>query len=197
VIRALVFILALLPALVLIGLAVVDLLGPDPGKALVLNFGAWALKFLLLTLAITPARRWLGWRQPLTYRRMMGLYTFFYASMHLLMVGTFLLGWSISTFAEEFKERPYMALGISAWLLLLPLAITSNQWMMKRLKQNWKRLHRMVYVIALLVACHYLWQIRSDFLEPVAYSLLIALLLSLRLPIVRRFSISPQLPSGS
>ena len=176
-----VFIAALMPALILFGVAGFGQLGPDPGKELVLNTGILALYFLWFTLAITPFSCWFGWKRLMRYRRMMGLYSFFYACLHLLLVGQFLLGWSLATIAEEFKERPYMALGITAWLLMVPLALTSNRWAIKTLKQYWKPLHRLVYVIAMLVAGHYLWQIRSDFFEPVFYSVLLAVLLLSRL----------------
>lgn len=190
--KLVVFILALLPALVLFGLASFGQLGPDPGKELVLNTGILALYFLLSTLAVTPFHRWFGWKRLVGYRRMMGLYSFFYASLHFLLVGQFLLGWSLAIFAEEFQERPYMALGMSAWLLMLPLALTSNRRAMKALKQYWKRLHRLVYVIAVLVAGHYLWQIRSDFFEPVFYSVLLMFLLLSRINTLGRAALSFQ-----
>lgn len=188
--KVVVFIAALLPALVLFGLAGFGQLGPDPGNELVLNTGTLALYFLLFTLAITPFSRWFGWKKLARYRRMMGLYSFFYACLHLLLVGQFLLGWSLSIFIEEFQERPYMALGISAWALMLPLALTSNRLAIKALRQYWKRLHKLVYIVAILVAGHYLWQIRSDFFEPVFYSTLLVLLL------LSRFNVWGRTPWG-
>lgn len=188
--KVVVFIAALLPTFVLFGLAGFGQLGPDPGKELVLNTGALALYFLLFTLAITPFSRWFSWKRLVRYRRMMGLYSFFYACIHLLLVGQFLLGWSLSIFVEEFRERPYMALGISAWGLMLPLALTSNRRAIKALKRYWKQLHKLVYVIAILVAGHYLWQIRSDFFEPVFYSVLLMALLLSRLHVWGRMSLS-------
>ncbi len=115
----------------------------------------------------------------------MGLYTWFYASLHLMAVLTYILGWSGSVFVEEFIERPYMALGIVAWLLLLPLGLTSNRWMIKKLGRRWKLLHRLVYVVAILACGHFIWLIRSDYGEAIVYSLIMLLLLVARLPFSR------------
>lgn len=156
---------------------------PDPGKELVLLSGIWAIRFLIVTLSITPLRRWLG-LAAVSYRRMMGLYLWFYASLHLVAVMTYLLGWSWQTFVEEFAERPYMALGIVAWCLLLPMGLTSNRWMQRKLGRRWKALHRLVYVVAVLVCGHFIWLIRSDYAEVMTYSLIIILLLFSRLSLV-------------
>ncbi len=175
----LIFVLALLPLPLMVWQSSQ---GPDPGKALVLLSGLWAIRLLIITLALTPIKRWLGFIAVLRYRRMMGLYVWFYASLHLVTVLTYLLGWSWAVFLEEFSERPYMALGITAWLLLLPLGLTSNRWMMKKLGRRWKRLHRLVYVIAILACGHFIWLIRSDYAEALVYALLMLVLLLSRLP---------------
>lgn len=152
-------------------------LGPDPGKTLVLFSGDWALRFLLLTLLISPIKRWVGLGEVLRYRRMLGLYAFFYATIHLLAVFTYLLGWSAEIFVEEFSERPYMALGILAWLIMLPLAVTSNQLMIRFLKKQWQRLHQFVYVAGILACAHFLWLVRSDYTDAIIYTLILAVLL--------------------
>jgi sulfoxide reductase heme-binding subunit YedZ len=182
-IRSIVFLLALLPLPLVLWQSGE---GPDPGKTVVLLTGLWAIRFLIITLSISPIRRWFGFAVVLRYRRMMGLYTWFYASLHLMAVLTYILGWSGSVFVEEFIERPYMALGIVAWLLLLPLGLTSNRWMIKKLGRRWKLLHRLVYVVAILACGHFIWLIRSDYGEAMVYSLLMLLLLLARLPFIGR-----------
>jgi methionine sulfoxide reductase heme-binding subunit len=156
-------------------------LGPDPGKDLVLFTGIWAFRFLIITLALSPLRKFTGLTAPLRYRRMMGLYVWFYASLHLLAVLTYLLGWSWDIFLEEFKERPYMALGITAWVLLVPLGLTSNRWAIKKLGRLWKALHKLVYGVAILACAHFIWLIRSDYWEATVYCLVVILLLLSRL----------------
>jgi sulfoxide reductase heme-binding subunit YedZ len=182
-IRSTAFLLALLPLPLVIWQSGE---GPDPGKTVVLLTGLWAIRFLMITLSLSPIRRWFGFAVVLRYRRMMGLYTWFYASLHLMAVLTYILGWSWSVFVEEFIERPYMALGIVAWLLLLPLGLTSNRWMIKKLGRRWKLLHRLVYVVAILACAHFIWLIRSDYGQALVYSLLMLLLLLARLPFIGR-----------
>jgi sulfoxide reductase heme-binding subunit YedZ len=186
--RPFIFILALLPLPYIFWQSGQS---PDPGKDLVLLAGLWAFRFLIITLAVTPIKFWLGFRKVLAYRRMMGLYLWFYATLHLLAVLTYLLGWSWQVFLKEFAERPYMTLGILAWLLLLPLAVTSNGRMQRKLGRNWKRLHKLVYVVALLACGHFIWLIRSDSAEALFYSGVIALLLMARLPAVKKLKAVP------
>lgn len=174
--KGLLFIVCLLPLVWVFFSAANGSLGPDPGKTLVLFSGEWGLRFLLLTLLVTTLRRWTGISELLRYRRMLGLYTFFYATIHLAAVFTYLLGWSVEIFLEEFSERPYMALGILAWVIMLPLAATSNNWMVRRLKKRWKQLHQWVYVAGILACAHFIWLVRSDYSEAIIYSVLLALL---------------------
>lgn len=181
--RPIIFLLALLPLPVVVWQSGQ---GPDPGKTVVLLTGLWAIRFLIITLSISPIRRWFGFTGVLAYRRMMGLYVWFYASLHLMAVLTYIVGWSWLVFLEEFIERPYMALGILAWLSLIPLGVTSNRWMMKKLGRRWKRLHQLVYVTAILACGHFVWLIRSNYGEAMAYSLVILLLLFVRLPFIGR-----------
>ena len=136
--------------------------------------------FLIATLLVTPLRQWFGWSALLRYRRMLGLYAFFYATIHLLLFLHFYLGWVPARVLEEFVERPYITVGMGAFLLMLPLAITSTRAMQRRLRRNWQRLHRAIYPVAVLVSLHYLWQARSDIGEALAYSLIFALLLGVR-----------------
>jgi sulfoxide reductase heme-binding subunit YedZ len=169
--------LGLLPLLLMVGAAINNQLGPDPGESLMHSTGEWAARLLILTLCISPLRQYTGSADLLRLRRPLGLYTFFYACIHLFFFLHFYLGWLPSDLWEELLERPFITVGFSAWLVMLPLAITSNSAMQRRLRRNWQRLHRGVYVVAVLVSLHYLWQARSDIGEALLYSLLFAGLL--------------------
>ena len=184
--KPLVFILCLLPLAGLIVQAGNGQLGPDAGKQLVLATGEWALRLLLITLAISPLKLWTKQAWLLRYRRMLGLYAWFYATLHLLSVLTYLLGWSWPVFIEEFAERPYMALGILAWLIMVPLALTSNRWSQRKLRRHWKTLHRLVYLSGVLACAHFIWLVRSDYAEALVYSALLTGLLLVR--VVNRFN---------
>lgn len=177
----LVFLLALAPLIELFSQALLDNLGADPAKKLVLELGTWALNFLWITLAITPLRKLLNWKWLIKYRRMMGLYSFFYTMLHLLAFATFIVGWDLQILIEEITERPYAIVGFIALLLLLPLTITSTKAMQKRLKKNWFTLHKLVYPIAGLALLHIVWQIRSDYGEALAYGAILAWMLGYRL----------------
>ena len=161
-----------------------DILGPEPGKAITWFTGEWAFNILLLTLAVTPLRSWFGWKWLLPHRRMLGLFVMFYATLHLLSYIAFLLGWEWGDIGSELIERPYLTLGFLGWLLLIPLAVTSTRGWQRRLKRKWKTLHKVVYLIAILCALHYLLQIRSSWLEPTLYASITVFLL------MQRFSLA-------
>jgi len=164
-----VFVLCLLPFLWLVFAAVSNQLGPDPAKTVMLFTGKWSLRMLALTLLVSPLRAWTGWSQLIMLRRMLGLYSFFYACIHFLAFLQLYIGWVPSALAKELAERPYITLGFSAWMLLLPLAITSTRAMQRRLRGNWQRLHRLVYPAAVLACFHLLWQARSDVGDALIY----------------------------
>ena len=176
--KGVVFVLALLP---LSGIAW-DLysagLGPDPGQIITERLGLAAFQCLLLTLCMTPFARWTGWSAWVRVRRMLGLFTFFYACLHLLAFLQFVLGWS--DLGTTFTQRPYIVLGALSFLLLAMLAATSFQMAMRRLGRGWKPLHRLVYLAVLLAWGHYLWQARSDITPMVAYGMVMLLLLAVR-----------------
>lgn len=184
--RLIVFALALLPLLYLLQAVVRiqqgewNLLGPEPGRAIVFFTGTWAFNLMLVTLAVSPLAKHTGWRWLLLHRRMLGLFTFFYASLHLISYSALLLEWRWVEVSQEIVERPYLTFGMLAWLILLPLAMTSTQGWQRRLKRRWKTLHRCSYPAAMLMAAHYLLQIRSSWFEPILYSALVLLLLALR-----------------
>jgi len=178
-----VFIACLLPFAWLVYATATNALGPDPAEAIMHVTGEWSLRILLLTLAISPLRKFTGWRWPMTVRRMLGLYAFFYASVHLATFGHFYVGWTGAILLEELIERPYITVGSLALLLMLPLAVTSTRKMQRRLGRNWRKLHSAVYPAAMLACLHLLWQARSDLGEPILYSVLLFMLLLWRLPV--------------
>lgn len=155
-------------------------LGADPGKYIVHYTGTSAVLLLLATLAITPLSKLLASTMLVRLRRMVGLFVFAYASMHLLAYVTFLLEFDFGAIAGEIIKRPYITVGACAFLLLLPLAITSNRFFMRRLKQRWKRLHRLIYPAAILVILHVFWLTKSEYLEPLVYGALLLVLLGIR-----------------
>jgi sulfoxide reductase heme-binding subunit YedZ len=174
--------LALLPAALLITNALNDRLGADPVAALTHQTGEWALRLLLLGLAMSPLRLLLKAAWPIRFRRLIGLYAFFYASLHFAIYLFLDLGsgyWS--QIGADILKRPFITVGFTAWLLLLPLALTSNRWMMQLLKKNWQRLHRLVYAIAVLAVLHFWWLVKSDIREPMLYALVLTLLLAIRI----------------
>lgn len=143
--------------------------------------GEWSLRMLVLTLLVSPLRRLSGWQAVLKFRRMLGLYAFFYSCVHLVSFCQFYVGWEPVQLVEELIERPYIAAGFAAWLLMLPLALTSTRGMQRRLRRNWQRLHRAVYAAGLLACVHLFWQSRSDIGEALLYLLIVCALLGWRL----------------
>jgi len=155
-------------------------LGADPVKQLEHECGKTALNFLLLTLAVTPVRNILGFPQLLRLRRMLGLFAFFYAVVHFTVYLVLDLELNWSTLGADIAKRPYITIGFTALLLLIPLAVTSTNGMQRRLGRRWTSLHRLVYVIAILGVWHFYWQVKRDVREPLIYAGILALLLLYR-----------------
>ena len=156
-------------------------LGANPVEELIHRFGIWGLNFLLITLAVTPLRRLTGKNWLLRFRRMLGLFAFFYVLMHFLTYAGLDQRFYLSAILEDIAERPYITVGFTAFLLLIPLAATSTNAMMKRLGRRWQKLHRLVYIIAILGVCHFYWQVKLDTLEPLIYAAILAVLLAYRI----------------
>ncbi|HEY7871553.1 MAG TPA: protein-methionine-sulfoxide reductase heme-binding subunit MsrQ [Rudaea sp.] len=184
--KPLVFAACLLPLAHLVWDAVQGTLGTDPVAQMEHRSGDWALRLLLATLAITPLRRLSGWHKAVRFRRMLGLFAFFYVSVHLTIYLVIDLGGFWSQLLGEIVKRPYITVGFAAWLLLIPLALTSTQGMMRRLGRNWQRLHRLVYPIALLGVLHYFWLVKADHREPALYLAVWGVLMLARLPLKLR-----------
>ena len=180
-IKAVVFCVCLLPFGYLFYLLWTNNLGPDPGEALAKETGEWTFRFLLLTLAITPLQHLTGLRITNRYRRMIGLFTLFYASCHFLVFLMFLLGFRWSSLYQDILERPYITVGFTAYLILVALGVTSPKLMVRKLGKNWKRLHRLIYAVAILAMVHMIWILRSDFGEALIYGTFLVLLLGYRI----------------
>ena len=157
-----------------------DALGADPVAEIEHRLGLWALRFLMLALAVTPLRQLTGKPVLVRFRRMLGLYAFFYACLHFAAyLGLDLRGYWTQIF-EDIAKRPYITVGFAAWLLLLPLAITSTSGWIRRLGRNWARLHKLVYAIGVLAVLHFWWLVKSDIREPALYAGILAALLGWR-----------------
>lgn len=147
-----------------------DNLGANPVEALTDETGIWTLRFLLLTLAITPLRKFLGWTWLTQLRRMIGLYAFFYAFLHFLVYVVFDQGLSFTYTYEDIVERPFITVGFTAFCILLALAMTSTNGWRRRLRARWNQLHSLVYLVGVLVLLHFVWLTRADYLEPAIYT---------------------------
>jgi sulfoxide reductase heme-binding subunit YedZ len=156
-------------------------LGANPVEQLIHRFGIWGLNFLLITLAVTPLRQLTGKAWLLRFRRMLGLFAFFYVLMHFLTYAGLDQRFNLPLILEDIAERPYITIGFSALVLLIPLAVTSTNGMMRRLGQRWKKLHRLVYVIVVLGVWHFYWQVKLDTVEPLVYALILTALLGYRI----------------
>jgi len=155
-------------------------LGVDPVRSLVHENGTMALRMLVATLAITPLRQLTGHSDLLRLRRMLGLFAFFYALLHLSSWVVFDQGMDLQMILSEVVKRPYLLVGLSAALLMLPLALTSTTAAQRWLKRRWTQLHRLTYVIAVLAVWHFWWQVKKDLREPIAYAVIVTLLLGWR-----------------
>jgi sulfoxide reductase heme-binding subunit YedZ len=181
--KPLVFMLCLVPAIhtATNALGIFGDLGANPVEEIQDRFGIWALRFIMIALSVTPLRRITGWNWLLRFRRMLGLFAFFYVLMHFL---TWLLldqGLLLSAIAEDLTKRPFITIGFTALVLLTAMAATSTAGMRRRLGKRWQKLHNSVYVVGGLGVWHYWWQVKSDITEPLTYALILSVLLGLRI----------------
>ena len=176
-----VFLTALSPSIWITYRALFDLLGADPAKEIVDFLGLWGLRFLLITLAVTTLRVWFDVRWLVSYRRLLGLFCFYYVVLHLLGTLTFLMGWRLDLLIKEVTERPYIILGVVGFSMLLTLAITSTKGMQRRLGRNWKRVHQLVYPASFFAVMHLVLLIRASYWEAALYTVLLLILLGQRL----------------
>ena len=178
--------LCLLPFAALLWAAFNDGLGANPVEKLTHETGQWTLRFLLLTLALTPLRQWTGLAAVIRFRRMLGLYCYFYVCCHFLIWFVADHSIDVASMLEDIVKRPYITLGFSAFVLLLPLALTSNQAMIRRLGKSWKKLHQLVYLVVLLGVLHFIWLVKADYLEAFIYAIIAVILLLHRIGPIKR-----------
>jgi sulfoxide reductase heme-binding subunit YedZ len=176
------WLLCLMPLGRLIFLGLNDRLGANPIEFITHSTGTWTLVGLLLTLSVTPLRKLSGLTWLLRFRRLLGLFAFFYACLHFITYIWLDQFFDPASIAKDVVKRPFITVGFSAFVLLLPLAATSNQRMMKKLGRNWQRLHRLIYLIASLGVVHYWWLVKKDITQPLIYACVLAILLAMRLP---------------
>jgi methionine sulfoxide reductase heme-binding subunit len=179
--KLLVFLLALTPYLWMLFRALTGRLSVNPIEDITLTTGIWALRFLLVTLAITPLRRLTGWNRVIQYRRMLGLFAFFYALNHLLIYVVLDQGLAFDFILRDIVKRPYITAGMTAFVLMVPLALTSTKGWIRRLGRKWQMLHRLVYVSAIAACLHFLWKVKVAIGEPVYYAAILAALLVFRI----------------
>jgi len=184
--KSFVFIVCLWP----LGTIILDIyyndLGAEPVKKIMDHFGEWTLIFICLTLTMSPLKRITNLGFWIKFRRMLGLFVFFYATIHLLTYVGLDYRFDWEPIINDVLKKKYIFIGFSAWLLLIPLAITSSQKMIKLLKNNWKRLHRLIYIIAIFGSLHYIWLSKTIFFKPLVYLVIILVLLALRIKIKKR-----------
>ncbi|WKB54645.1 sulfite oxidase heme-binding subunit YedZ [Eleftheria terrae] len=178
------FVLCLLPLALLVAGAASNTLGANPAEALIRSLGDWTLRMLCLTLAVTPLRQWTGWQALARWRRMLGLFTFFYSALHLLAYAWFDMGFYVDDIARDIAKRPFILVGFLALLLMLPLAATSFNRAIKALgAARWQALHRLVYLVAPLGVLHFFWMRagKNNFAEVAVYAAVLGTLLGWRL----------------
>jgi sulfoxide reductase heme-binding subunit YedZ len=175
-----VFLLALVPVALLARGLLTGGLGANPAETIQLTTGRWALKFLLISLAITPLRRLTGWNIVIQYRRMLGLFAFFYATLHFTSYWAFDLNFAFGAMLGDIAKRPFITMGFAAYLLLVPLALTSTKGWIRRLGRKWTQLHRLVYVSAICAVIHFAWKVKVFTGDPVRYAVLLTVLLGFR-----------------
>ncbi len=188
-----VHVLAWLPLLVLIWDGLNDNLTVNPIQTITFRTGKFALLFLTLSLSITPLHTLTGWNQLIRVRRALGLYAFMYAGLHFLTFTGLDYGFALDLIIPELTEKPYIIAGFSALLILIPLALTSTKGWQRRLKKNWRHLHRLIYAASLLAILHYIWEVKDHQGEPWVWGAAVAFLLIVRIPPVRRAVVAARL----
>ena len=178
--KSVIFLLSSIPFIIIIFKIFFNRLGPEPIKEITLHTGEWTLLFLVFTLSMTPLKRLTNLNIWISIRRMLGLFAFFYGSLHMLTYVGLDYQFDLSAISKDILTKKFIFVGFAAWLLMTPLAITSSKKMMGILKKNWKKLHRLIYLISILGVIHFLWLVKKDSTEPLIYLLIIVILLILR-----------------
>ena len=175
-----IFFLSLIPFIVIVYKIYFNQLGPEPVKEITHHTGEWTLIFICLTLAMSPLKRLTNLTIWIKFRRMLGLFIFFYATLHMLTYVVIDYRLDFSSISKDILTKRFIFVGFAAWLLLLPLTLTSSRKAVLFLKDKWKKLHRLIYVIAVLGVVHFLWLVKFDITEPLIYAAIILVLLLFR-----------------
>ena len=186
--KTLVFFLSLWPLYVISYQIIFNQLGPEPVDRIINHFGEWTLIFILLTLSMTPLRKITKSVEWIKFRRMLGLFTFFYASIHMLSYVGLDYRFDFEPLINDVLKKKFIFIGFSAWLLLIPLAVTSSKRMVRLLKQNWKKIHRLIYIIGIFGVLHYIWLSKTIFFKPLIFLIILVILLLFRIKITRSAS---------
>jgi sulfoxide reductase heme-binding subunit YedZ len=188
IIKALVFAAALIPAAALAYRFYALYYGIDPnaltanpGDYITDQTGTWTISFLMISLSVTPLRRLTKWNQVIKLRRMLGLFAFFYGTLHLLTWIVFINFFDVNAMVQDVIKRPFITIGMATWLILFVLTLTSNQFAIRKLKRRWQTLHRLVYVAGIGAVIHFWWLVKADITVPRRWALVLALLLGFRL----------------
>ena len=176
-----IFVLCTIPFLFIFYKILFSKLGPEPVKEITHFTGEWTLIFICLTLSMSPLKRLTNLSIWISFRRMLGLFIFFYATLHLLTYIGLDYRFDWNPIFDDVIKKKYVFIGFAAWLLMVPLAITSSQKMIKLLRNNWKKIHRLIYVIAIFGSFHYIWLSKTIFFKPLIYFIIIVVLLLLRI----------------
>ena len=179
--RLIVFLLSLIPLIIILMKIFFDNLGPEPIKEITNHTGNWTLLFLIFTLSMSPLKKITNINIWISFRRMLGLFAFFYASLHMLTYTGLDYRFDLTAISKDIITKKYIFAGFAAWFLLIPLALTSSKKMMILLKHNWKKLHRLIYLISILGVIHFIWLVKKDLTEPLIYLIIILVLLILRI----------------
>ena len=186
--KTLVFFLSLWPIYVISYQIIFNQLGPEPVDRIINHFGEWTLIFILLTLSMTPLKKITKSVEWIKFRRMLGLFTFFYASIHMLSYVGLDYRFDFEPLINDVLKKKFIFIGFSAWLLLIPLAVTSSERMVRLLKQNWKKIHRLIYIIGIFGVLHYIWLSKTIFFKPLIFLIILIILLLFRIKITRSAS---------
>ena len=176
-----VFLLSLWPIYIIAYQLIYNKLGPEPVDRIINHFGEWTLIFVLLTLSMTPLKKITNSLEWIKFRRMFGLFAFFYASIHMLSYAGLDYRFDFEPLIDDVLKKKFIFIGFSAWLLLIPLAITSSDKMIRILKKNWKKLHRLVYIISIFGVLHFIWLSKTIFFKPLIFLIILIILLLFRI----------------
>jgi len=179
--KSVIFFLSSIPFIIIIAKIFLDQLGPEPIKEITHHTGEWTLLFLVFTLSMSPLKRFTNLNIWISIRRMLGLFAFFYASLHMFTYVGLDYQFDLSAISKDILTKKFIFVGFAAWFLMIPLALTSSKKMMNVLRKNWKKLHRLIYLISILGVIHFLWLVKKDLTEPLIYLLIVIILLILRI----------------